>query len=291
MTDEQAPSLTPRHIWTFLGWTFAFGWGLQILAVLLGLQSSGRALIMLTMWAPALGAWLTGQEVRAKVKAAVRRASLRTWVVAFLLGCAFSTGQQLYYVFTQSGHWNAENFPLSSDGSGIEEIRRVGTVLGFWKQGWGYFSLNLALSVALSAIVFMPLGAVGEEIGWRAILQPAMVERHGAIIGTVLVGLIWGYWHLPANLAGYNDPQHPVLTTLLIFPCFTVAFAFVLAWLFKWSGSVWPAALAHAANNNLSARPLMMPGSWAAEQTGGLLSALVVGTIGVMLLVRAHRQR
>ena len=291
MTCEKSISVTRQQLWTFLGLTFAFGWGLQVLTVMMGPKLGNRTLIVVTMWAPALAAWLTGPEIRSRVKAAVRRAGLRTWLAAFLLGCAFSAGQQLYYASTQSGHWNAENFPLSAGGAGIEKIRHVATVLGFWKQGWGYFSLNIALSVALSAIVYMPLGAVGEEIGWRAVLQPIMAERHGAVVGTVLVGLIWGYWHLPANLAGYNDPQHPVLTAVLIFPCFTVAFSFVLAWLFQRSGSVWPAALAHAANNNLSAGPLMMPSSWTAEQTGGLLSALVVGMIGAVLLARADRAR
>jgi membrane protease YdiL (CAAX protease family) len=52
----------------------------------------------------------------------------------------------------------------------------------------------------------------------------------------LLVGLIWGYWHLPVNLAGYNDSAHPLLEGLVIFQIHTVAMSFMLAWLVKRSG-------------------------------------------------------
>ncbi|BAJ30388.1 hypothetical protein KSE_46070 [Kitasatospora setae KM-6054] len=53
------------------------------------------------------------------------------------------------------------------------------------------------------------LGACGEEIGWRCLLQPLLRERFGPWVSSVAVGLAWGCWHVgvfaqaPAYAAGF----------------------------------------------------------------------------------------
>nr|WSX50042.1 CPBP family intramembrane metalloprotease [Streptomyces sp. NBC_00974] len=41
------------------------------------------------------------------------------------------------------------------------------------------------------------VGACGEEIGWRCFLQPLLRTRFGTVPSSVMVGLLWGAWHVP----------------------------------------------------------------------------------------------
>jgi membrane protease YdiL (CAAX protease family) len=98
--------------------------------------------------------------------------------------------------------------------------------------------------------------------------------------------LIWGYWHLPANLAGLNDALHPVLGSLVIFPLEAISMSFVLAWLANRSRSVWPSALAHGANNTLLACMMVLPDAWFADQWTAAVAAILIGTLFAWLLAR-----
>ena len=53
----------------------------------------------------------------------------------------------------------------------------------------------------------------GEEFGWRGYLLPKLMPL-GKWKAYVLVGIIWGLWHAPLILAGFNYPGHPVLGVL-----------------------------------------------------------------------------
>jgi membrane protease YdiL (CAAX protease family) len=37
--------------------------------------------------------------------------------------------------------------------------------------------------------------AVGEEFGWRGFAYPRMAERHGPVLGSLILGMVWGVWH------------------------------------------------------------------------------------------------
>lgn len=90
--------------------------------------------------------------------------------------------------------------------------------------------------------------ALGEEVGWRGWLVPRL-EPLGTV-GMVLVsGVIWGLWHAPLILLGYNYAGAPGWLGLLAMCGMTISFGAVLAWLRIGSNSVWPAALAHGSIN------------------------------------------
>ncbi|MEU7019138.1 CPBP family intramembrane glutamic endopeptidase [Streptomyces sp. NPDC046203] len=58
-------------------------------------------------------------------------------------------------------------------------------------------------------VVAQLVGACGEEIGWRCFLQPLLGARFGTLVSSVLVGAVWGVWHVgvfaehPAYAAGF----------------------------------------------------------------------------------------
>jgi membrane protease YdiL (CAAX protease family) len=42
------------------------------------------------------------------------------------------------------------------------------------------------------------LGPVGEELGWHGFAFPRLLTRHSPLVASLIFGIIWGMWHLPA---------------------------------------------------------------------------------------------
>jgi membrane protease YdiL (CAAX protease family) len=104
-------------------------------------------------------------------------------------------------------------------------------------------------SVLLGPILGIVI-AFGEEYGWRGYLQSELLKL-GRVRGVLLVGVIWGAWHWPIILMGFNYPGHPVLGVLLM-TLYTIGLAIVLGYAVLRSGSVLLAAFLHALNNQVA---------------------------------------
>jgi uncharacterized protein len=50
----------------------------------------------------------------------------------------------------------------------------------------------------------------GEEFGWRGYLLPKLMPL-GKLKAYTIVGVIWGLWHAPLIVVGFNYPGYPVL--------------------------------------------------------------------------------
>ncbi len=59
--------------------------------------------------------------------------------------------------------------------------------------------LSLAFPLALLASIFLDIGGVTEETGWRGFALPLLQERMTPLAATLLVGVLWGIWHFPAR--------------------------------------------------------------------------------------------
>jgi len=101
------------------------------------------------------------------------------------------------------------------------------------------------------------LATAGEEIGWRGYLYPRLLDRLPRLLALLVGGVIWGLWHAPVILLGYNY-RDPGPFGLVMMCGFTVLFGAVLCWLATSGRSVWPAVLGHSVINSMSSGILIV---------------------------------
>ncbi len=113
-------------------------------------------------------------------------------------------------------------------------------------------SLRTLVVIQLAGAVVAPfinaIPALGEEIGWRGFLLPRLC-RFGQWPATIMTGVIWGLWHAPVILLGFNYPGLPPVEALACMVIAGVLLSVLFGWLRLASGSIWPSAIAHGCVN------------------------------------------
>ena len=184
-------------------------------------------------------------------------------------------------------------------------LHRLG--LGVW---WIAFGLTLLITVAASAVVWatplasfvVPEGgivdvllsfliqvvmltltfALLEEIGIRGYLLPKLLKM-GRRRALAISGLVWATWHMPLILL---TPVFPVGNKLISLPLFygtVVAASFFYGYLRIYTGSVWPASIAHSVHN--AAWGVL--GAFTATSSAVLVNKYLAGDYGLLILVGA----
>jgi membrane protease YdiL (CAAX protease family) len=92
---------------------------------------------------------------------------------------------------------------------------------------------------------------LAEEPGWREFAMPRAQERYGPLPATLMVGVLWGAWHLPLFLTDWGGGPHVRTARVAAFLATTVCFSFVMTWVFNRSGESMPLVmLLHTSVNN-----------------------------------------
>lgn len=90
-------------------------------------------------------------------------------------------------------------------------------------------------------------GPLGEEIGWRGVLLPELLERFKPLPASLMVGVVWYLWHIPLNAAD-GKGMHLAGHALFLYSC--LALAVIQTWFFLRSGgSVFLAIFVHNCSN------------------------------------------
>jgi membrane protease YdiL (CAAX protease family) len=109
---------------------------------------------------------------------------------------------------------------------------------------FGLSILGLFINYPLTIIAFL-----GEEYGWRFFLQPVMQKKFGMKLGVILLGIVWGLWHIPVDTFFYTEDSVPQMITGQIITCVTLGIFFGYAYLK--TNNIWVPVAMHFLNNNL----------------------------------------
>ena len=108
--------------------------------------------------------------------------------------------------------------------------------------------LPAGTSLWAAAPLFLLFGAFtnAEEIGWRGYALPRLQARHSALAATLVIGVVWAFWHVPKFLTAGSAQDYP----FWLFLVDTTAKAVVFTWVFNSTGgSLLTVTLLHASLN------------------------------------------
>lgn len=164
-------------------------------------------------------------------------------------------------------------------------------LLGNEDQSISFFWSNFFISMIVINLLNSVL-ALGEEVGWRGFLQKKLLEQNSLLKSIVFLGLVWGFWHLPIVLDGFNYPEYPILGAFVFLPINTVFISSFLALLTIKSKSVWPAVFAHGGVNGVMTLLFEMDfGEYKLQANFGILCIwMVVGVISYIILRKGYRR-
>lgn len=144
-------------------------------------------------------------------------------------------------------------------------------------------------------LVFFGGGPLAEEPGWRGFALPRMQLRYGPLGGTLLLGVLWTFWHLPdfltpAQGGGPGTTFANFLTNLCIFFLLAMGLAVIHTWVYNHTqGSIFMVILTHAGVNTpqLVLLPLFPGVDWIHMNLGAMLGFLVPALL-LLILTRGR---
>ncbi len=169
----------------------------------------------------------------------------------------------------------------------------------FVVDGGGSFPTGTFATVFLAGLVPVLFTSIAEEFGWRGYLLPRLAAAGlGRWTIHLVVGLIWGAWHIPyvEVLWDFTDESLSTLVPRLMIG--TVVVAVVYGEIRLVTGSVWPAVVMHATGNAFVGALLADDVLDVASPTARVFSpgadglvVIAASAVGVCAVVMAVRRR
>ena len=142
------------------------------------------------------------------------------------------------------------------------------------------------LPVAVIGIIFPSLG---EEPGWRGFALPRLQQQYGPLMGTLILGVLHGIWHLPAYFIPGAILEGPFdITAFAANTGLLIAMTVIWTWFFNHVGqSVFFAMFTHGVSNATSG---LIP-QIIADPIGDPWASFKIGAAFAMLLILFTRGR
>ena len=114
----------------------------------------------------------------------------------------------------------------------------------------GFVSPVYAPNRFFIGIAFGVIAGIMEEIGWMGFAFRALSAARSELSAAVLIGLLWGFWHLPViDLLGTASPHGSYLEPFfLVFVAVMTAMRVLIAWLYANTSSIFLTQLMHVSS-------------------------------------------
>ena len=163
-----------------------------------------------------------------------------------------------------------------------------------WLVALGISTLLGFATIAFTFTIVGLLGAIvsgfGEELGWRGFALPRMQASLQAFAASLLLGVLWGLWHLPLEIAlGRITLTSVGLVWFIGFVLGITAYSVLFAWVYNnTKGSLFLMVLFHAVGDIAPSTILYYPRTtWIVPILYLILNWVVV----TMVVVRAGTAR
>lgn len=221
MKSQTKIGLDKKGIFSFLIITFVITFGIEIGLILNGVSpivyGLGQYVIAAVMWVPALATFIT---IKFITKEGFKITNIRfgNWKPYLYSGLLIPLCFLIIYFFTYifglgNPDWEMTSFKrlLGNDAAAIPDMPSPVIT-------WGSLYIATLVMAPLINTVF----GFGEELGWRGYLLPKLLPL-GKYRAYIILGIIWGLWHLPLVLVGFMYPGYP-LTGAIMFTLLTIIF-------------------------------------------------------------------
>ena len=119
------------------------------------------------------------------------------------------------------------------------------------------FGQNMMSATTWISVISLPVNFFlvfvaffGEEYGWRYYLQPILQKKFGLRRGVLVLGVVWGLWHLPIDFFYYTSVEMGLIAAVSQqITCITLGIFFAYAYMK--TDNIWVPVILHFLNNNL----------------------------------------
>ncbi|WP_294439737.1 CPBP family intramembrane glutamic endopeptidase [uncultured Slackia sp.] len=310
---ERSAKWTPgKRAAVFVGITFGLTWAIEFGVIwplatgsagpisgygMGGMSMLVYALISLMMFMPMVGMLLTRLITRegmrdAWFKPVKFRRTWKWWIVAWLGTIALAAVGAVVYFLLFPGDFDSSMSAMVA--TTMETVQAQGLSLP-------EDQVRMALYSQLITMLFVPfiniVPAFGEEWGWRGYLMPKLLGRFRVVPALLIMGVIWGLWHMPLTMLGHNYgvgyAGYPFLgIAAMCWMCCSMGV--FLAFLTLKTGTCIPAALAHGFFNGCAAAGTLFSATGGNALVGpgamGVLGVVGFTVVAVAMLVALHRR-
>lgn len=139
-------------------------------------------------------------------------------------------------------------------------------------------SLELLLVYVPFFVLQMLTTGLAEEPGWRDFALVRHQRRHGPLLGTLILSVLWAGWHAPLFLTDWGAGIGGATPrTVLLFLGLCVTLSVVITWVFNRTNESLPLAMVVHASNNTFVSLLLVATFTTLDATRDVLTGAVIG--------------